>query len=151
MRIMIATDGSDFSKYAVKKCCEMIVKPADTQVRIVSVYEHILPMAAEPFAVSAEYYQEIEKEIGKQAEDFAEQAAAQVRECFPAKTIDVSIQVERGAPDRVIIEAAKDWNADLIVVGSHGRGFWGRMMLGSISDSVLHHAPCSVMVVRKPA
>ena len=38
---------------------------------------------------------------------------------------------------------------DLIVVGSHGRGFWGRL-LGSVSDGVVHHAPCSVLVVRKP-
>lgn len=150
MRVMIATDGSDFSKFAVEKCCEMIVKPAETTVRIISVYEHILPMAAEPFAISSEYYQEIEKEVAKQSKEFAEQAAANVRACFPDAAIDVSIQVERGAPDRVIIEAAKEWRADLIVVGSHGRGFWGRMMLGSISDSVLHHAPCSVLVVRQP-
>lgn len=151
MRIMIATDGSDFSKYAVEKTCEMVVKPAEAVVRIISVYEHILPMAAEPFAISSEYYQEIEKEIAKQTEDYAEQAAKDVREHFSGTAIDVSVQVERGAPDRVIIEAAKDWNADLIVVGSHGRGFWGRMMLGSISDSILHHAPCSVLVVRKAA
>lgn len=150
MRIMIATDGSDFSKFAVKKCCEIIGKPDQTLVRIISVYEQMLPMAAEPFAVSSEYYQDIEKEIRKQCVDFTEQAAKEVREAFPGTSIDVSVEVERGAPDRVIIEAAKEWKADLLVVGSHGRGFWGRMMLGSISDSVLHHAPCSVLVVRKP-
>lgn len=151
MRVMIATDGSDFSDFAVKKCCELIGKPDETFVRVIAVYEHMLPMSAEPFAVSSEYYQEIEKEIRKQCVDFAEKSAKEIREYFSGKTIDVSVEVERGAPDRVIIEAAKDWKADLIVVGSHGRGFWGRMMLGSISDSVLHHAPCSVLVVRKPA
>lgn len=151
MRIMIATDGSDFSDFAVKKVCELIGKPDETSVRIITVYEHMLPMAAEPFAVSSEYYQEIEKEIKKQCVDFAEKSAKEVREYFAGKTIDVSVEVERGAPDRVIIEAAKEWKSDLIAVGSHGRGFWGRMMLGSISDSVLHHAPCSVLVVRKPA
>ena len=151
MRILIATDGSDFSDFAVKKCCELIGNPEETAVRVISVYEHMLPMAAEPFAVSSEYYQDIEKEIRKQCVDFTEKSAMQVREYFSGKPIDVSIEVERGAPDRVIIEAAKEWNADLIAVGSHGRGFWGRMMLGSISDSVLHHAPCSVLVVRKPA
>ncbi|MCB1025610.1 MAG: universal stress protein [Acidobacteria bacterium] len=54
------------------------------------------------------------------------------------------------AVDNEIVEKAKRWNADLIIVGSHGRGFWGRVMLGSISDSLVHHAPCSVLVVRKP-
>ena len=47
-----------------------------------------------------------------------------------------------------IIELAREWGADLIVVGSHGRGFWGRL-LGSVSTGVVHHAPCSVLVVRK--
>lgn len=150
MRIMIATDGSDFSGFAVKKVCELIGTPEETSVKIIAVYEHMLPMAAEPFAVSSEYYQEIEKEVRKQCVDLVEKSAKEVREYFADKTIDVSVEVERGAPDRVIIEAAKEWKADLIAVGSHGRGFWGRMMLGSISDSVLHHAPCSVLVVRKP-
>lgn len=55
-----------------------------------------------------------------------------------------------GAADRAIIETAKEWEADLIVVGSHGRGFWGRLTAGSVSDSLVHHAPCSVLVARKP-
>ena len=48
---------------------------------------------------------------------------------------------------RGINETARG-KADLIVVGSHGRGFWGRL-LGSVSNGVVHHAPCSVLVVRK--
>ena len=63
----------------------------------------------------------------------------------------IESEVERGRASRVIVEAAADWDADLIVLGSHGYGFWERNLLGSVSDSVVHHAPCSVMVVRTPA
>ena len=44
MRILITTDGSDFSLAAVEKCCEMVVKPEETAIKIVSVYELALPL-----------------------------------------------------------------------------------------------------------
>jgi nucleotide-binding universal stress UspA family protein len=53
-----------------------------------------------------------------------------------------------GPAAKEIIDKAERWRADLIVVGSHGYGFWGRL-LGSVSNYVVHNAPCSVLVVRK--
>ena len=52
-----------------------------------------------------------------------------------------------GSPGREICNAAKTWSADLIVVGSHQRKGLREMILGSVSNYVLHHAPCSVLVV----
>jgi nucleotide-binding universal stress UspA family protein len=48
----------------------------------------------------------------------------------------------------MILEAADQFGADLLIVGSHGRGFWGRLTLGSVSDAVVHHAKYPVLVVR---
>lgn len=53
-----------------------------------------------------------------------------------------------GKPAEEIVEAAREWPADLIVVGSHGRGGIGRILLGSVAESVARHAPCPVLVVR---
>jgi nucleotide-binding universal stress UspA family protein len=53
-----------------------------------------------------------------------------------------------GNPKEVILEEAKNWNADLIVVGSHGRRGIKRLLLGSVSEAVAMKAPCSVVVVR---
>jgi nucleotide-binding universal stress UspA family protein len=55
-----------------------------------------------------------------------------------------------GLAKQVIVEEAEKWGADLIVVGSHGQGLWSRALLGSVSNSVVHHAPCSVFVGRTP-
>ena len=143
MKILISTDGSEFSRAAVEKCFEIIVSPERTAIKIVSVFEVIEPM---DISISPEFSQELESSARKKAQEFAEQAAAQVRERFP--NIDLTTQVSLGAPDETLIKAAKEWSADLIVIGSHGRGFWGRMLLGSITDSLVHHAPCSVLVVR---
>jgi len=144
MRILVSTDGSDFSRDAVEKCCQIIVQPENTAIKIVSVFEVIEPL---DISISPEFSQEFESSARKKAQELTEQAVAQIRECFP--NIDLTVQVFKGAPDQILIETAKEWKADLIVIGSHGRGFWRRMLLGSITDSLVHHAPCSVLVVRK--
>jgi len=147
MRILVATDGSDYSKAAIKKCCDIIVDPQNSHVKVVSVYEDAYPIAAEPFAVSAEFYQRIINAAESQSEAFVAEAASTIKAHFTENTLDVSSEILRGSPEQQIVDEAKKWNADMIVVGCHGRGFWGRM-LGSVSDAVVHHAPCSVLVVR---
>ncbi|HVE58945.1 MAG TPA: universal stress protein [Pyrinomonadaceae bacterium] len=148
MKILITTDGSDFSRAAVEKCCQMVVKPAETAIKIVSVYEVTLPL--DVFPSPTEFSEKLENSAREQAEEFAEQSAALIREHFPDSNIDLTTQISMGTPEQILIETARQWNADLVVVGSHGRGFWGRMLLGSTTDALVHHAPCSVLVVRKP-
>ncbi len=148
MRVLIATDGSDYSKAAIAESCRFVIQPDSTEIKVVSAFEDAIPLAAEPFAISAEYYQKMDDALHDQANAFISEAAADIRTHFPGKDLKLTTEILRGSPDQQIIEKAKEWNADLIVVGSHGRGFWGRM-LGSVSDGVVHHAPCSVLVVRK--
>lgn len=147
MKILIATDGSEFSREAVQKSCQMLVTPEDTEIKIVSVYQQVLPLDA--FPQSAEYAEELEKKARLNAEFNIETAITEINEYFPESSIKVEKEVKIGAPDQVILETAKEWKPNVIVVGSHGRGFWGRLTLGSISGSIVHHAPCSVFVVRK--
>lgn len=149
MKVVIATDGSDYSKAAVAEASKYISDTEDTEIIVVSAYEDAFPITAEPFALSAEYYQKIEEAVKEQAVHFIQEAADDLIARFPGKTLNVSTEVLRGSPDREIVEFAKKSKCDLIIVGSHGRGFWGRM-LGSVSDGVVHHAPCSVLVVRTP-
>lgn len=148
MRVLIATDGSEYSNIAVEECCRMIIDPANTMILVVSAFEDAYPITAEPFALSADYYQKLEDAVREQAESFVGEAKSMIPKKFPHTTPMIETEVLRGAPDQQVVEKAKDWNADVIVVGSHGRGFWGRL-LGSVSNGVVHHAPCSVLVVRK--
>ncbi len=150
MKVIIAVDGSDYSRVAVDEACNIVIRPESTEIKIISAYEDAQPITAEPFAISAEYYQKIDEAVHLQTEAFVVDAAEQCRKHFAGAKVDITTEVLRGAPDQEVIEKAKEWGADLIVVGSHGRGFWGRL-LGSVSDGIVHHAPCSVMVVRKLA
>jgi nucleotide-binding universal stress UspA family protein len=149
MKVLIATDGSDFSREAIQQSCRLLADSADKSIKIVSVYSHVVPL--DTFPQSIEYSLEMEGAAQKQAEANVSKAADEVKAYFADTEIDVTTDVKCGAPNQVITETATDWKADLVVVGSHGRGFWKRALLGSVSDSVLHHAPCSVLVVRKAA
>lgn len=65
-----------------------------------------------------------------------------------AMGIIVSFLVWTGDPGESIVAAAEAEGADLVVVGTHGRGTIGRLLLGSVSDHVVRNAPCPVLVVR---
>jgi nucleotide-binding universal stress UspA family protein len=149
MKILIATDGSDFSRNAVQKAGEMLFdKNADILIRIISVYEEVPRTATEPFAVSAEFIHEMEKIGREQAGKFVEEAENLIREKYLDSYLELTGKTIKGYAGRTIVEEAEEWEADIIVVGSHGRGFWGRAFLGSTSDTVVHHAPSSVLVIK---
>jgi len=56
--------------------------------------------------------------------------------------------VEEGDPKSKILDTARDWDADLIVLGSHGRKGLQHFLMGSVSEAVARHAECSVEIVR---
>lgn len=148
MNILIATDGSAFSRKALDKACELANGRNDIHLRVVCVYEPQVPMAAETFALSAEYFDKLGDMARERAETVAREDAEYLKTRFPGGSVEIDHVVELGRPAQMIVEVAAAWGADLIVVGSHGHGFWGRLALGSVSDAVLHQAPCSVLVVK---
>jgi nucleotide-binding universal stress UspA family protein len=150
MKILVATDDSDYSKAAIEKCCQIIAKPADTSVKIVSAAQIVTSVATEPLPFSASYIQQADTALRDMATNYVTEAREKILQNFPDSDLDVLTKVLNGSAGKAIVEAAQDWGADLIVIGSHGYGFWNRMLVGSVSQAVVHHAPCSVMIVRKP-
>jgi len=149
MKILVATDGSEYSKAAIDLLANIVAKPGDTSVKIISAVERPAPVFAEPIVGAAEYYNHVEQSLRERAKRNVEQAETEIRSLFPGGLLDLTAEAINGSPQRVIVEMAQEWGADMIVVGSHGYGFWSRVMLGSVSNSVVHNAPCSVLVVRK--
>jgi nucleotide-binding universal stress UspA family protein len=148
MKILIATDGSEYSRKAVEKCCQIISAEGHTDIKIISTVDRITPIAAEPFGVSNQFYAEIETDLLNQAQNAVDAAKEIFRAKCAAKNISIETEVFKGSVKETIVDEAKDFKADIIAVGSHGYGFLNRMLLGSVSDFVIHHAPCSVLVVR---
>ena len=147
MKVLLATDGSKYAKAALEKCCELFALDEEAEVRVLSVAEVSISAGTEPFGVSGEFYLSINSQLKKAAEEHVLEAKEVVQNCLSGGG-KVDTVVASGSPKSVIIEEAEEWGADLIVVGSHGYGFFERMLIGSVSDAVLHHAPCSVLVVK---
>lgn len=63
--------------------------------------------------------------------------------------IKAEVRQNAGSPGRNICHLAENWQAELIIVGNRGRSGVGELLLGSVSSYVLHHAPCSVLIVRE--
>jgi nucleotide-binding universal stress UspA family protein len=148
MKILLATDGSEHSKLAAEEIANRIF-PATSKLMIVSVYENpsLTMYAPLPMGGMDNYYQQATLTMKKVAQEAVESAAALI--AAKNKTLSISTAVLEGVAKIAILEAADEFNADLIVVSSHGRGGFERFLLGSVSQSVALHAKCSVEIVRK--
>ena len=89
------------------------------------------------------------EELNQSALDAAKAAVAQAKEILSRTGLAVTtdVPIDRDAPVKTILQKAKEWGANLIVVGSHGRRGFDRWALGSVSESLAMNAPCSVEVV----
>jgi nucleotide-binding universal stress UspA family protein len=77
------------------------------------------------------------------------EALENVRAALEADDIEIELQIVAGRPSEAIVEAARQTNARLIVMGTHGRGAAARLLLGSITQKTILHAACAVLVVRE--
>ena len=137
-KILVAFDGSEQSQTALKDALEY-AKKAGASVSVVYAAESIpLPMSPtnSSFMIQEELEAMGELEL-KKAQFIAKKAGVK------AKLISM-----KGHPVDVILKLAKKGGFDLVIVGARGVGGVERLLLGSVSDSVVHHAHCAVLVVK---
>jgi len=149
MKILLAVDGSPCSDKAV----EEVVRrpwPAGSEIKVLTTHE--LPLAATPegWAMPPTYYEELDRVASEHARSIMERAVSKLRSTL-TQDVTISGEIAAGPPRSVILDEAQAWQADLILVGSHGYGALERFLLGSVSQSVVAHAKCSVEVVRCPS
>jgi nucleotide-binding universal stress UspA family protein len=150
MKILLATDGSDFSTAAAQSIADR-QWPAGSQIRVLSIAE--LPIFENPMgasSLSAIYPATLLEELMESARKHAEDAVESTRKILQAGNLQVldSKPAPIGDARILLLDLAKEWKADLIVLGSHGRRGMDRMLMGSVSESVAIHAHCSVDVIR---
>jgi nucleotide-binding universal stress UspA family protein len=144
MKILIAVEDRVYGRALV----EFVANhnwPANSQLKVLSVIEPLYwaaygaPMAPDVMASMINQSQQY-------SQDLVTDVCEQLRKALPQVQVDGA--TAQGSPKDEILVAARDWPADIIVMGSHGRRGLQRVMLGSVSLAVLANAPCSVMVIR---
>jgi len=147
-KILLTTDGSTYSDAAARSLV-MRTWPKSAEVRVMSVVEFVLPPGQsflEPPFTGSEPIQKIREDAMKLAQDAVASAVRILEKSFANISESISVLLER--PHTLILKEARDWNADLIVMGSHGRQGADRFLLGSVSEAVATHAHCSVEIIR---
>jgi nucleotide-binding universal stress UspA family protein len=146
MKILLAIDDSKFSDAALRALLSQY-NPRKNTVRVLHVVEPIetpfYPELAAPYPASLG---DVSKGLQKAAKELVSRTVERVR----AAGFQVGGAVRQGQARTTVVDVAKTWHADLIIVGSHGRKGLKRILLGSVSDYVARHAHCSVEIVRAP-
>lgn len=144
-RVIIGVDGSPEAEHAVR-AVGMRVWPGGSEVRIITVDDGTSPARiSRVLPAAAAMIQSINEKAFEAARMMVEWGENELRTIG----LQVSVAVEKGDPERVLIEEARKWDADSIFVG--GRKFSGaieRFRLGSVSTALVTNAHCSVEVVR---
>jgi nucleotide-binding universal stress UspA family protein len=147
MKVLVATDGSEYSLAAARSIAAR-PWPVGTVFKILSV-EELVSMPV-PVEVSSPATSLLEEAMTS-ARARAVEATEGTRKILVQAGLTVLGQDQNAAgdPRRIILDTAETWQADLIVLGSHGRHGLDRFLMGSVAESVAVHAHCSVVVVRK--
>lgn len=148
MKILLPVDGSKYSDAAV----EEVLKrpwPPQSEVKIITAVETPMLVSIGVESWPADYFDELQKSAREIARNVIDKTLRKFTEASD-KTLKISHEMIGGSARQVIVDEAESWGADLIVMGSRGLGAWNRLLLGSVSNAVVHHAKCSVEIVRVP-
>ncbi len=148
MKILLAIDGSSQSEQALLEVAGR-PWPEGSHIKVVTVYDPPPHFTPEVWGMtSRETYTMARGHLQKSAEEIVERAHSSLSSVLE-KSIHLTTEVLEGEPRRAILDASDSWGADLIVVGAQGHGAVSRFLLGSVSSALVHHAKCSVEIVRQ--
>ncbi len=140
-RILIAVDSAPVAAHAADVAAEL-AQALGAEVALINVVESSFGYPADTGVPPDELIALAKQQANKLIGDFRRQLPPQlaVLEFIPV-----------GSPSSEIVKAAKEWPADLIAIGSHGRRGVSRVLLGSVAEGVMRDAPCPVLVIRAKA
>ena len=149
-RILLATDGSEDAAFAARTAVNLANKTG-SELHVVYVEEVPRRLStSEPTSLEGLIDPEFEERMRQQAQSAASQfLEEQIQKIKEAGGEIAQAHPRLGRPYAEIVQLAEEQDAGIVVVGSTGQGGLRRALLGSVSESVVRHARCPVLVVRK--
>lgn len=141
-RILIPVDGSATSSCALQEAIKL-AREHSAQLELVHVYEDILYWLDENYI----NYTELQETIRLNAEKLLATAQAEVIQANLSVETKL-LEAKNNRIENVIIAEAECWHADLIVIGTHGRSGFSRLMLGSVAEGITRLSSIPVLLIR---
>lgn len=141
-RILIPVDGSATSSCALQEAIKL-AREHSAQLELVHVYEDILYWLDENYI----NYTELQETIRLNAEKLLATAQAEVIQANLSVETKL-LEAKNNRIENVIIAEAERWHADLIVIGTHGRSGFSRLMLGSVAEGITRLSSIPVLLIR---
>lgn len=147
MKILLPVDGSPCSNEAIDEVIRRCWS-AGSEIKALYVVHVAIPDWPDPLLQLYAARGDMLAAEQKHAHVSIDKVISQLRAGENTGQLKITSEILEGSPKKLIVEEAEKWGADLIVLGSHGRGAIGRAFLGSVSLAVISHAKCSVEIVR---
>jgi nucleotide-binding universal stress UspA family protein len=149
MKVLIAVDDEPESEDALSFAQQLL--PDDAAVLVVNVARSTITPYGTIGGLGAAYAGSptLSAEADLRAQELADARAEAVAERAGEVVHADEVRVEHGDVGPTICRMAEDEGIDLVVLGTHDRSRWSRLWFGSVSDHVVRHAPCPVLVVRR--
>ena len=146
-KILLATDGSEEAQLALSTAVDQ-ANSTNSELHLVTVgpWNPDPAYATHEVSFRRQTYEEVSEAIGKEAQQILNEQVKKIEEAGGSVQ---EAHLRRGRKDQAIVRLAEEIGAGLIVTGSRGLGGVRRALMGSVSDSVVRHAHCPVLVVRK--
>jgi nucleotide-binding universal stress UspA family protein len=145
MKVMVATDGSDVAITAARVALELLRDGVEiVLITVVQDYENPLPLAGGfegPLMTPEEAQAVYQRQLSEG------QSALEKTQATLGKDAKIRLIPTDSNPGHAIVEIANELHPDLIVLGSGNKGFFWRLLAGSVSEYVLRHSPCPLLVV----
>mgnify|MGYP002776996746 CR=1 FL=1 len=157
-KILVAIDESQSSQLTIQHAISL-ASAFKAQLRFLHVLnptetdfpQYPLTLMDVGFVMDDGVYQEVLKQYAQQRQEFEkrhrDRLEALVNDAI-ASDLSADYCLTYGSPSKEICQMAEAWNADAIVMGRRGTSGLSELWLGSVSNYVLHHAPCSVLVIQ---
>jgi len=142
-RILVPTDGSVTATAGLREAIKL-AKESGGQIRVLHVVDEMPVVSTQLYGTMLDQFIAQAREAGKA---ITNDALAAVSEA--GVPVDVKlVEALGGRSGEYIIQAAKDWGADLIVCGTHGRRGLRRIVMGSDAEFIVRRSPCPILLVR---
>ncbi|GIW21507.1 MAG: universal stress protein [Candidatus Sericytochromatia bacterium] len=143
-KILLPIDGSENSKKATNYVLELS-KKFNSKVYVLNSYE-MPAIAMAPPAGAVSHYR-LNAEIEQNLKEYSQKILNECAKIFKDNNIDVETIMLKGEPGPKIVETAEQYNCDLVVIGNRGLGSVKSILLGSVSNYVVHHIKFPILLI----